>query len=207
MRNPAEFAVRLSSAGTMNLVVIAVIILVVLVIAVALLKAKSGASEGTAKPDVYYLRKSLFTPAERSFAGVLETLNLDGAAIAANVRLADIFGVKKGLERGDRQRAQNRINAKHVDFLLIQKSDGRPLLGIELDDSSHEEEDRSRATRSSTRYLPPPRSRCFTLLPSQRTIRGRFVGRSTRRLRVMVSHTPAKTHPTAYDENHRMGFD
>lgn len=126
----------------MNLVLIAGIILVVLVVATALLKAKSGASEGTAKPDVYYLKKSLFTPAERSFAGVLETLNLDGTAIAAKVRLADIFGVKKGLERGDRQRAQNRINAKHVDFLLIQKSDGRPLLGLELDDSSHEEEER-----------------------------------------------------------------
>ena len=126
----------------MNLVLIAVIILVVMVIAVALLKAKSGAREGTAKPHVYYLRKSLFTPAERSFAGVLETLNLDGTAIAAKVRLADLFGVKKGLERGDRQRAQNRITAKHVDFLLIQKSDGRPLLGIELDESSHEEEER-----------------------------------------------------------------
>ena len=126
----------------MNLFLIAGIILLVLVIAAALLKAKSGASEGTAKPDVYYLRKSLFTPAERSFAGVLQTLNLDGTAIAAKVRLADIFGVKKGLERGDRQRAQNRINAKHVDVLLVQKSVGRPLLGIELDDSSHEEEER-----------------------------------------------------------------
>jgi hypothetical protein len=148
----------------MNLVLIAGIILVVLVlvVAVALLKAKSGASEETAKPDVYYLRKSLFTPAERSFAGVMETLNLDGTAMAAKVRLADIFGVKKGLERGDRQRAQNRINAKHVDFLLIQKSDGRPLLGIELDDSSHEEEAGPRATRSSTRCFPPPRFRCFT---------------------------------------------
>jgi hypothetical protein len=126
----------------MNLLVIVGIILVLLMIAAAVLKAKSGASEGTAKPDVYYVRKSLFTPAERSFAGVLETLNFDGTAIAAKIRLADIFGVKKGLERGDRQRAQNRINAKHVDFLLIQKSDGRPLLGIELDDSSHEEVER-----------------------------------------------------------------
>lgn len=49
----------------------------------------------------------------------------------------------KGLERGDRTRAQNKINAKHVDFLLIQKSDGKPVLGIELDDKSHEEEDRA----------------------------------------------------------------
>lgn len=37
----------------MNLVLIAGIILVVLIIAAPLLKAKSGAGEGTAKPDVY----------------------------------------------------------------------------------------------------------------------------------------------------------
>lgn len=128
----------------MNLLVIAFVVIVIVVIAIALtaLKAKSASQEGMAKPDVYYLRKSLFSPAERSFVGVLEAIDHDGVTIASKVRLADIFGIKKGLERGDRQRALNRITAKHVDFLLIQKSDGRPLLGIELDDSSHEEEER-----------------------------------------------------------------
>ena len=65
-----------------------------------------------------------------------------GVTIACKVRLADVFGIKKGIERRDRQRALNRITSKHIDFLLVQSSDGRPLLGIELDDSSHEEEDR-----------------------------------------------------------------
>ena len=103
--------------------------------------AKKGIGDRT-EPDVYYLRKSLFTPAERSFFGVLESLDYEGLTITSKVRLADIFGVEKGLEPGDRQRAQNRINAKHVDFLLVQKADGRPVLGIELDDSSHGEEGR-----------------------------------------------------------------
>jgi very-short-patch-repair endonuclease len=113
--------------------------------AILLLRAKGGGSLTSPKADsnVYYLRKSLFTPAERSFLGVLETLDLGGLGIASKVRLADIFGVVKGLERGDRTRAQNKINAKHVDFLLIQKSDGKPVLGIELDDKSHDEEDRA----------------------------------------------------------------
>lgn len=125
-------------------VIVAVLILVVLVVAAAAAaKLKGGAGEGSAKPDAYYLRKSLFTPAERSFLGVLETLDLGGLGIASKVRLADIFGVVKGLERADRTRAQNKINGKHVDFLLIQKSDGKPVLGIELDDKSHEEEDRA----------------------------------------------------------------
>jgi hypothetical protein len=126
----------------MNLLVIVVILVAVIVIALAALKAKSTRQDPTAKPDVYYLRKSLFSPAERSFFGVLEALDYEGVTLASKVRLADVFGIKKGLGRGDRQRALNRISAKHVDFLLVQSTDGRPLLGIELDDSSHEEEGR-----------------------------------------------------------------
>ena len=47
----------------MNFIIIDGISLVVLAIAAALLKAQSGASEGMAKPVVYYLKKSLFIPA------------------------------------------------------------------------------------------------------------------------------------------------
>ena len=126
----------------MNLVVIVVLVALAIGIALAALKAKSAPRETTAKPEVYYLKKSLFSPAERSFLGVLEALDYDGVTIASKVRLADIFGIKKGLARGDRQRALNRISAKHVDFLLIQSSDGQPLLGVELDDGSHAEGDR-----------------------------------------------------------------
>jgi hypothetical protein len=127
----------------MNPLFIVVIVLVAAAIALATLKAKAVRKEGTAKSEVYYLKKSLFTPAERSFLGVLESLNYEGLRIASKVRLADIFGVKKGSERGDWQRAFIRISAKHVDFLFVQQSDGRPILGIELDDSTHEEEERA----------------------------------------------------------------
>lgn len=125
-----------------TLLIIVVILFVIIAVALAALKAKGEAQNEGGKPDVYYLKKSLFSPAERSFYGVLESLNYEGVSIASKVRLADIFGIKKGLERGDRQRALNRISSKHIDFLFIQKSDGKPILGIELDDSSHDEEDR-----------------------------------------------------------------
>lgn len=128
---------------TLLIGVIGVLLIIAVVAALVARKAKSPERADAAQPDLYYLKKSLFSPAERSFAGVLESLNYEGVAIAHKVRLADIFGVKKGLQRGDRQRAFNRISAKHVDFLLIQRTDGRPLLGIELDDSSHEEEERA----------------------------------------------------------------
>ncbi|MBW8780344.1 MAG: DUF2726 domain-containing protein, partial [Verrucomicrobia bacterium] len=125
-----------------TLIIVVLGLLVIIAVALVILKAKGAVPEGATKPEVYYLKKSLFSPAERSFVGVLESLDYEGVTIASKVRLADIFGVKKGLERGDRQRAINRISAKHVDFLLIQSSDGRPILGVELDDSSHDEEER-----------------------------------------------------------------
>lgn len=103
-------------------------------------KAKLGKSGSRA--DVYYLRKSLFTPAERSFLGVLEPVLPGGVRVFGKVRLEDFLGVKSGLERGERQGARNRISRKHVDFLLVRVSDLAPLAGIELDDSSHEAEER-----------------------------------------------------------------
>lgn len=127
----------------MNLVLIFIVVLVAIAIALAAAVAKRRPAGSPAKVDMYYLKNSLFSPAERSFFGVLEHLDFEGITITSKVRLADIFGVKKDLERGGRQRAFNRVNAKHVDFLLLQSSDGRPLIGIELDDRSHAEEDRA----------------------------------------------------------------
>lgn len=94
------------------------------------------------KGDVYYLRKSLLTPAERSFLGVLEPQLPLGTRLFSKVRLEDVFGVKSGLDRSARLAARNRINRKHVDFLVVRASDFAPVAGIELDDSSHAEEDR-----------------------------------------------------------------
>lgn len=94
------------------------------------------------RKGVYYLRKSLFTPAERVFLASLERAVPDGVRVFGKVRLEDILGVVRGLDQAERLAARNRINRKHVDFLLVRESDLAPLAGIELDDSSHEEEDR-----------------------------------------------------------------
>jgi len=99
---------------------------------------------GRPKTDVYYCRKSLFTPAERSFLTVLEAVLSSDVRVFGKVRLEDIIGVRSGLERDERQAARNRITSKHVDFLLVRARDFAPLAGIELDDSSHERDDRKR---------------------------------------------------------------
>lgn len=122
----------------LKLVIVAILVLIVLAV-VAALKLKAA---GPNKTGLYYLRNTLFSPAERSFLGVLESILPPGVRVFGKVRLEDIFGVIKGLERGERQGAQNRIRSKHVDFLLLRTTDLAPLAGIELDDSSHDEEDR-----------------------------------------------------------------
>src|SRR5262245_31875265 len=65
----------------------------------------------------YYLRRSLFTPAERTFLSSLERAVPDGVRVFGKVRLEDIFGVARGLDNAERLAARNQINRKHVDFL------------------------------------------------------------------------------------------
>jgi len=94
------------------------------------------------RAHAYYLRKSLFTAAETAFLQVLESVLPPGVRVFGKVRLEDFLGVKPGLDRREAQAARNRINRKHVDFLLVRTGTLAPVAGIELDDRSHETEDR-----------------------------------------------------------------
>lgn len=85
----------------------------------------------------YQKSQALFTPAERSFLGVLYQAIGDNAAIFGKVRVADVVEPKSGLGRSARQKAFNKISAKHFDFLLCDKEDLSVACAIELDDDSH----------------------------------------------------------------------
>ncbi|MCX6953513.1 MAG: DUF2726 domain-containing protein, partial [Verrucomicrobia bacterium] len=74
--------------------------------------------------------------------GVLHPLLPEGVTCLIKVRLGDVFALRKGLGLPERARAWNRIGQKHVDFLLVRSSDLKPLAGIELDDASHDKEER-----------------------------------------------------------------
>jgi hypothetical protein len=116
------------------LIVLAALVIIVLLAAWKVIGGRKGGA--------YYLRPALFTAAERSFLGVLEQVLPPGVRVFGKVRLADVFGVKRGLNPSDRQGARNRIDRKHVDFLLVRRDGLAPLAGIELDDKSHEAEER-----------------------------------------------------------------
>lgn len=83
----------------------------------------------------YRLRDDFLSPAELSYYRVLSTAVAGGAVVLTKVRLADLFFVPRS--RGS-IRFVNRIARKHVDFLVCDRETMRPLVGVELDDRSHE---------------------------------------------------------------------
>ena len=119
-------------------------IAVLVVVLVALGKRPQRAKQAVEETFPYERRKTLFSPAERSFLGVLERAVGDETRVLGKVRLADLIDVHKGLSKGVRQGALNRIRSKHVDFVLCDVSSAAPLCGIELDDGSHERTDRKK---------------------------------------------------------------
>lgn len=89
----------------------------------------------------YHLRDQFISPAELNFLGVLRTVVDGHATLCTKVNLGDLFCVKTD----DQSRFRiytNKIDRKHVDFLLCDAATMRPLVGIELDDKSHNRDDR-----------------------------------------------------------------
>lgn len=117
-----------------------IITLIILAIIAAVLKNLIPKGKGQALP--YEKQPSLFTPAERSFLGVLEQAVGSEFRIMGKVRLGDIVKVKSGLDNKARQSAFNRIQSKHVDFIACDPNDLSIQFAVELDDKSHEREDR-----------------------------------------------------------------
>jgi hypothetical protein len=87
----------------------------------------------------YRLRDDFLSPAEFSFYKVLASLVGSRLTILPKVRLADIFFVARPNENVS---YFNRISQRHVDFLLCKPSTMKPVVGIELDDTSHNQPSR-----------------------------------------------------------------
>jgi hypothetical protein len=90
-------------------------------------------------PMPYRLRDDFLSAAEHSFYLVLKSMMGSYFTICPKVSLADIFYVTNP----DRNMsAYNRINRKHVDYLICDADTMKPRFGIELDDKSHNRQDR-----------------------------------------------------------------
>lgn len=118
--------------------IIAIAILVLIVANLLPIKIKTKPAK---KYDLkrYYLKSSIVTPVERWMYRIIQEELPNDYLIAPKVGIKDFVGITKG---------QNYIGhfghiaQKHIDFLICKKEDLSPVLGIEIDDNSHQKTDR-----------------------------------------------------------------
>ena len=94
----------------------------------------------TSEAPQYRRRGYMFSYQERKFYDLLSRNFSEEVEIFAKVRMADLVDLAN--EPKDRGRYINWILTRHIDFVLCDKPQQRPLLGIELNDSSHTRYDR-----------------------------------------------------------------
>ncbi len=89
----------------------------------------------------YLVSGDFLTPAEQNFFLVVRSVVSDQALVCPKVALGDLFSVKAD-DPSKFRTYRNKIDRKHVDFLLCHPRTARPILGIELDDKSHQQRER-----------------------------------------------------------------
>ena len=120
---------------------IALVVVIVLIVAALAIVKKMGGLPGPERERHPFKKKDwLFSKAERSFFGVLKQAASSEFEVFAMVRLADVLWLPKGTPNAQGHR--NRVDQKHVDFVLCEPKDIAPVLVIELDDASHKRQDR-----------------------------------------------------------------
>jgi len=112
------------------------LVLLAVIVLIAILKTLLVAKKETALLS-YDAAGTLLSPAELSFFKVLEIAVGDSAYIVVKVRIADLVRPQKGMTRSNWQKAFNSISSKHIDFVICDKTNFKPLCAIELNDKSH----------------------------------------------------------------------
>lgn len=100
----------------------------------------------------YRLREKLLSRGEHDFYLTLKAAAGESAIICPKVGLGDIFYTNMG-DYAKNLAAMNRIDRKHVDFLLCDPLTMRALIAIELDDKSHQRKDRKERDRLVNRVF------------------------------------------------------
>ena len=127
----------------MNTLILLFIVIAAIVLIAKISSARKAPTAATKDAPVYsYGRKDfLMTKAENDFFSVLKELLQERYQIFPQVHLTALLDEKK--VKGQNWKAAFRhINGKSVDFVVCDKTYARPLLAIELDDFSHDAEER-----------------------------------------------------------------
>ncbi len=136
--------------------ILALIIIIALVIYIAInkkneMKLATAPAEPTQEENIKvtenlpYKKKLLLTKNEWSFYKSLKPVADElGYSVLAKIRVADLVEVAQTKDRSEWQKYFNKINKKHVDFVLAKPENLQIVLLIELDDNSHNDKQKQR---------------------------------------------------------------
>lgn len=113
------------------------IILAVAIAILGLLASFALVRKGKPQEFPYEVKEALFSPAERSFLGALDTAAAPEYRVFGKVRIADVVEVRKFANKSRRAIAFNKISSKHFDFVICRANDLKLVCVVELDDKSH----------------------------------------------------------------------
>jgi very-short-patch-repair endonuclease len=130
----------------MGSIFLLLIIVVIVVVVLALLKAKAQGSAGNEEWP-FYAKKPLSQPEQILYFRLVQAL--PDHIILAQVQLSRMLGVNKG---NNNQAWLNRINRMSADFVVCNK-DSSIVAVIELDDATHQREDRQAADTKKDKAL------------------------------------------------------
>lgn len=131
------------------IIIALIIIIIIMIILFQLLKNKNNRSSNNKiedetkekgisinEPMPYILTDSILTASEKTLFDILnELLKEKDVTVFAKVRMADIIFIDK--QNKNYMYWFNKIKAKHVDFVLCNSENLKPVIAIELDDYTH----------------------------------------------------------------------
>lgn len=129
----------------MQAIILLVIALIVILAVISLTKPSNKQTDADIWP--YYAKKPLSQPEQVLYFRLAQAL--PEHVTLAQVGLSRILGVKKG---NNPMEWLNRINRMSADFVVCNKA-SNVIAVIELDDSSHQREDRKKADQKKDKAL------------------------------------------------------
>lgn len=160
----------------MGLIVLLLVVVVAVVVFLAFLKAKGQGGIGD-QAWPFYAKRPLSQPEQVLYFRLVQAL--PEHIILAQVQLSRLLGVKKG---NNYQAWFNRINRMSADFVVCNK-DSSIVAVIELDDATHQKEDRQTADAKKDKALASANVRVIRwqakAIPDVANIQSTFMNNTT----------------------------
>lgn len=129
-----------------TIIIIGVAIIIVFIILIALMKSKMNSlqkeeNKKVSEPMPYEMVNSIFTKSEKIVFDIIKSVcEKNNLLLFAKVRLADIVKIEKGNKNFNYW--FNKIRSKHLDYLICENINIKPIIAVELDDYTHNQKNR-----------------------------------------------------------------